>query len=93
MEKKSIKEKKLKKHDNETADIYVVTADGHTEGWGSELYLVGVFDTKKEAEECAEKEKCFARVVHASLNKIYTMRKDKTWNEWSNQKYLGGYSK
>ena len=72
--------------------LYAVTADGHNQPYGSEIYLIGVFDDKRKATETVSKCKYQTKITEVEMNKKYRMKHDKFWDEWSNEKYLGGYS-
>ena len=72
--------------------LYVVAANGHNSPYGSEIYLVGVFDDRKKATKIANRLKCPTEITEVELNKKYSMTYSKLWDEWINGNYLGGYS-
>ena len=59
--------------------LYVVYYDGYLEPWGSEIYILGIYDSKEKAEQAIERD-CgyYYDVKEIELNKDV--------NE-----YLGGY--
>ena len=76
--------------------LYVVTADGWTLGYGSELYLVGVFDTEEQAVEALDKARkagAYCKIKEINLNEEHPMKKgERKWElDLSNDIYLGGY--
>jgi len=74
--------------DSSTDKVYVVTQDGYLHNYGSEIYLVGVFTDKKEAEKAA-----YAGIVNITeiqLDKAFPLVKSK-WGGVGNDYYLGGY--
>ena len=71
-----------------TNKVYVVTQDGYMNGYGSEIYLVGVFTDKKKAEKAASAER--AMITEILLNKKFSLKKS-TWGGVGNDYYLGGY--
>lgn len=70
------------------AKVYVVTQDGYLQGYGSEIYLVGVFTEKKKAEKAASAE--LAYITEIQLDKAFPLVKSK-WGGVGNDYYLGGY--
>lgn len=73
-------------------NLYVVTADGWTSGWGTEIYLVGVYDSKEKALKVIEEnESLYCKMSVVELNKTYKMKKDDSWGNYTNKLYLGGY--
>ena len=91
--------------------LYLVTCDGHAGGYGSEIYLIGIFTTKEQAEAAINQvnldintvlrnkyddwddHNC-CRITLANKDTVYLMRPGSGywWDEFSNDKYLGGYS-
>ena len=71
--------------------LYVLTANGYTASYGSEIYLIGVFDDKKKAEEIASKQKVYTVLTEVNLNALYDLKYDRRHGEYSNKNYLGGY--
>ncbi len=67
---------------------YVLTKDGYTAGWGSEIYLLGVFDDKETAERMAKKHNC--KVTEIEANKFFPLVKK--FGDYENDYYLGGYT-
>ena len=73
-------------------NLYVVTADGWTSGWGTEIYLVGVYDSEEQALKVIEEnESLYCKMSVVELNKTYKMKKDDSWGNYTNKLYLGGY--
>lgn len=91
-------------------DLYLVTCDGHAGGYGSEIYLVGIFTTKEQAEAAINQvnldintvlrnkyddwdDNNYCRITLANKDTVYLMRpySGNWWDEFSNDKYLGGY--
>ena len=75
-------------------DVYIVITDGWKQGYGASLYCVGIFMNKKEADEIKKKYNdigCYSIVEHLKLNKHYPMYKAGDFDEYCNEKYIGGY--
>lgn len=91
-------------------DLYLVTCDGHAGGYGSEIYLVGIFTTKEQAEAAINQvnldintvlrnkyddldDNDYCHITLANKDTVYLMRPGSScwWDEFSNDKYLGGY--
>ena len=74
--------------------LYVLTVDGYTEGYGSQVFLVGVFDSLEKAEEAQnslDDEICQAASIdEVLLNENVPLTKDE-WGDFHNIHYLGGY--
>jgi len=68
--------------------VYVVTADGWFEGYGSLIFLVGVFTDKAEAEKAAANEE-YANIKEIPINKTFPLEGDK--HEAENDYFLGGF--
>ena len=60
--------------------LYVVYYDGYLESWGSEIYILGIYDSKEKAEQAIE------RNCDCYLYGIKEMELNKDGEE-----YLGGY--
>lgn len=73
--------------------VYGVIANGYHNGYGAELYLVGIFSNKKQADEVKEKyaDDCFTTEVEVELNKEYPMIFIDEYYGHSNDNYIGGY--
>lgn len=70
--------------------VYVVTADGWNEGYGAEIYLVGVFSTMEKAEQVAKDNSGI--VTEIMLDEEHKMAESDTlFYRAGNDKYLGGY--
>ena len=69
---------------------YVLTQDGYTAGWGSELYLLGVFDDKETAERIAKEHKCTVTEIEA--NRFFPLSETPFPEQKANDYYLGGYT-
>lgn len=74
--------------------LYVLTVDGYTRGYGSYIYLVGVFDSMKKAEEAQntlDKEiREDSSINEISLNEVAELTEDH-WGDFANRYLLGGY--
>lgn len=73
--------------------VYVVIEEGYYDDYGSYPYLIGIFDTKEEAEEIAKTSfnGDFPRkVIEIEKNKEFPLNGDKY--EASNEYSLGGYA-
>lgn len=68
--------------------LYVVTEDGYKRAYGSEIYLIGVFDKRPKIDDPNVK------ITEVKLNKEYPLHPSKYFwsnNNLENDKYLGGY--
>ena len=71
-------------------NVYVVTKDGWTEGYGAEIYLLGVFSDKNVAEKVATENN--ADVTEIEPNKAFPLKRgDHWWESDYNDYHLGGY--
>ena len=74
--------------------LYVLTVDGYTERYGSQVFLVGVFDSMekaKEAQDSLDDEiRQYASIDEVLLNENVPLTKDE-WGNFINIHYLGGY--
>lgn len=70
--------------------IYVVTANGYKQPFGSEIYLVGVFDNREDANRCVTQTALGAIITEVELNKPYPLKED-AWGDYGNELFLGGY--
>ena len=71
-------------------NMYLLTADGYNDSYGSAIYALGVFDSEKQAVKA--KEECGRGLItKLELNKIYPLKGGTWWDGDSNDKYLGGY--
>ena len=75
--------------------VYVVTMDGWKGGWGTEIYLVGVYDSRDLAESVVnelETKGVEATWSEATINRTRKIEQH-TWERESFQTdaYLGGY--
>lgn len=70
---------------------YVLTADGWTQGYGSEIYLMGVFFDKETAEKKAEEQDIHVSITEIEVNKIFPLKTNDLFEEKTNAYYLGGY--
>ena len=69
---------------------YVLTGDGYTAGWGSEIYLLGVFDDKETAERMAKE--CECTVTEIEANRFFPLSETPYPGSKANNYYLGGYT-
>ena len=65
--------------------MYVVTDDGWNAGWGSSIYLIGVFDNLEDAQ------KANGKITEVELNKTYPLKETDFMGKCVNENYLGGY--
>ena len=70
--------------------LYVVTEDGYRHSWGSEIYLVGVYDDKETAESVV-KNLGYGQITEIALNSTH-MLKYNDFGDMMNDLYLGGYA-
>ena len=79
-------------------DVYVLTIDGWGDGYGSYIFLVGVFDSKEKAEnamkelpECLiNEERC--SITCTNINDVHNLRKGFGADDYMNDFCLGGYA-
>lgn len=75
--------------------VYVVTSDGYFEPYGTEKYLLGVFDNKEDAIKCKESSRdTFAKIFEVELNKSYPLIYAPEYEgqeRYENDFYIGGY--
>lgn len=74
--------------------LYVVTADGYDDGYGSELYLLGVFKDEESAKALEEKYSHLEVTITAvELGKEYPLSpNERGWGlTYENDNYIGGY--
>ena len=65
--------------------VYVVMSDTWNMGYGSEIYLIGVFKDKEKAEQVANTYDGVGMITEVTLDALYPIVNG------SNDKYLGGY--
>ena len=73
--------------------VYLVTFDGYCDSYGSEIYCGGIFETLEKAEDYVEA-KCVPNKLYFTISEIYLnewLELTKSENEYSTNKYLGGY--
>lgn len=74
--------------------LYVVTADGWKMGCGSELFLIGVFDSEEKAMDAYKHSQelgAYCRIKVIELNEEHPMNMNSYFSSLSNDLYLGGY--
>ena len=83
--------------------LYIVTFDGSTDGYGSDIYLLGVFDSEEAAEAAVakldESVRDTARINEGTLNESFDVEKiEEDASEYydgplcfQTSAYLGGY--
>ena len=76
--------------DKNSQIVYVVTADGYGGQYGAEIYLLGVFNNRADADVCATQRGIGADITEVELNKSYPL-KPEAWGDNKNENYLGGY--
>lgn len=72
-------------------ELFVVTCNGYREGYGSELYLVGVFTSEEEVKAAKSNPNLQYDVIKVPLGKVFPMEKTEYCNNYSNENYIGGY--
>ena len=71
-------------------ELFVVTAEGWREGYGSYVYLIGVFDSEKLAKHYCINE--YYNITKVSLNTHNPLLKEKQeFEQYLNDNFLGGY--
>lgn len=90
--------------------LYLVTCDGHISGYGSEIYLVGIFTSMEQADAAADRinsdintvlrnklddwdDQKYCRITLADKDILYLIKQGSGYwfDEFKNDKYLGGY--
>lgn len=77
-------------------NVFVVTADGYFDSYGSEVYLIGVFDNyedaKTTADNCGGVLGCTI-ITEIEFNQAFPLKSKKIPfdGEKSNDYFLGGY--
>lgn len=77
-------------------NVYVVTANGWREGYGVNIYLMGVFTSRKEAQEATHDLPYSTQINEVPIDKLFPLKRDydnhlEIFDNYSNQYYLGGY--
>lgn len=77
-------------------NVYVVTANGWREGYGANIYLMGVFTSRKKAKEATHKLPYLTQIDRVPINKVFPLKRDydnrlEEYDNYSNQYYFGGY--
>lgn len=70
--------------------LYVVTANGELGGYGSEIYLVGVFTSQEAAENAMVNNALQYNITEVIQDKVYPLVKESD-TYYDNANYLGGY--
>ena len=71
-------------------NVYVVTKDGWTGGYGADIFLLGVFFDKNTAEKVATENE--ADVTEIEPNKAFPLKHgEHSWQSDWNDYNLGGY--
>lgn len=74
--------------------VYVVTADGYCDGYGSEIYLIGVFKDEETANAMVDKYPDLEiSIAEVEFGKEYPLvANHHGWGDtYKNNKYIGGY--
>ena len=71
-------------------EVYVLTQDGWTEGYGSEIYLIGVYLDKELAERYVS-EHFNVTLTIIEPNKAFPLRYGQQGRNMENDYHLGGY--
>lgn len=78
-------------------NVYVVTANGWREGYGAEIYLMGVFSDLEKARAASYwTPTAPAQIDKIPIDKVFPLTRDyynrlEIYDNYSNQFYLGGY--
>ena len=77
-------------------NVYVVTANGWREGYGANIYLMGVFTSRKKAQEVTHNLPYSMQIDEVPIDKLFPLKRDydnysEYYDNYSNQYYLGGY--
>lgn len=71
--------------------LYLVTHDGYREGYGTSIYVVGIFDDLEKAKEKVKELGAeYTTLTILDLNCTYPLEIDR-WGNLFNDKCLGGY--
>lgn len=77
------------------AKVYVVIEEGYHLGYGSNLYLIGVFDNKEDAEKiknnAIDPENYPRRIIEINKNTEFPLSRGYFEDEYENDYPLGGY--
>lgn len=72
--------------------VYVVTADGYNQLYGSEIYLIGAYSSRVDAESVQSRyNKNGAKVTAVILDQEYPLIFKNKIGIYANENYLGGY--
>ena len=67
--------------------VYVVVEDGWDKGWGSQMYITGVYDTKEMAKQFKGR---FGSIIEIPTNEYFPLKEEVEY-ERSNDYFVGGY--
>jgi hypothetical protein len=85
----------LLERQEKSRNVYVVTANGWREGYGANIYLMGVFTSRKKAQEAAHELPYSTQINGVPIDKAFPLKRDYDNcledDNYSNQYYLGGY--
>ncbi|MBP5597963.1 MAG: hypothetical protein J6Y02_21525 [Pseudobutyrivibrio sp.] len=77
------------------AKIYVVIEEGYHSGYGSNPYLIGVFDNKEDAEKiennAIDPENYPRSIIEIDKNTEFPLNPTRFEDEYENDYPLGGY--
>lgn len=75
--------------------LYVLTIDGYTEGYGCQIFLVGVFNSIEKAKDAQnnldEEIRKQSSIDVINLNEVAEITKDTQDDNYRTEYYLGGY--
>lgn len=78
-------------------ELYLVTVNGWTNGYGVEEYVIGIFDDESTAERVAKENQVRhgnvvndPRITKLNLNDVCGLKPDECF-DYSNRLYIGGY--
>ncbi len=79
-------------------EVYMVIFDGYRGGYGSYSYLLGIYESEKEAKKATEgipeeirSDDTAVCIMPMTLNKTLDIYKDR-WGDYHTECCLGGYS-
>ncbi len=71
--------------------IYLVTFDGFRGLWGAEIYALGAYRTKEEAEQARDNNGAYGAITELEIGETLEVQYDKGDLCYFSECYLGGY--
>lgn len=87
----------LLERQEKSRNVYVITANGWREGYGANIYLMGVYtDLEKARAASYWSQTAPAKIDKIPIDKVFPLMRDydnrsEDYDNYSNQYYLGGY--